>query len=136
MARTRRHDDDRDDILQDGQKLRVPMRLIDGRPNPDLDPLQRDVARHFARITDGVGRRQGLHQPGFRVNDAQPRDLSIYDAYDAAKSREWENPPTGQGSHGFVGAQAGDTCTVSTGGGRYGPEGSCGTLRRVDGQLV
>ena len=64
-----------------------------------MDAIQRDVARHAARITDAMGDSGlALRKPGFRVSDAFQRDLSIYDQYDEQVSRLWENPPRGAGS--------------------------------------
>jgi hypothetical protein len=68
-----------------------------------------------------------LRKPGFRVSDAFQRDWGVYDAYDDAVSRLWENnPPTGDGSSGHRAAQAGDSCTL---------DGKRGHLRMIDGEL-
>jgi hypothetical protein len=86
--------DDDDPILKDHHKLRVPMMMADGQPNPSLDPLQRSVAEASRRrgvptndrgqplfvgdsntvdfralfVHDGSGQRcgPGLHRPGSR----------------------------------------------------------------------
>src|SRR5580698_1386007 len=68
-----------------------------------------------------------LRKPGFRVSDAFQRDWGVYDAYDDAVSRLWENnPPTGDGSSGHRAAQAGDSCTL---------DGKRGHLQMIDGEL-
>ena len=75
-----------------------------------MDAMQRDVARHAARITDAMGDSGlALRKPGFRVSDAFQRDLSIYDAYDEAVSSMGENPPTGAGPSGPRGEREGDS---------------------------
>jgi hypothetical protein len=97
MTKQRHDDDDAFDergILKDGRSYRVPLRM--------MDSMQRDIARHAARITDAMGESgPALRRPGYRVSAALPRDWSIYDAYDEAVSRMWENnAPTGGGSSG------------------------------------
>ena len=129
MTRQRHGDDDDRNVryhgdgrgpLRDGERLRTPLHL--------MDAMQRDVARHAARITDAMGESgPALRRPGYRVSDAFPRDWGIYDAYDDAVSRLWENnPPTGDGSSGHRAAQAGDSCTL---------DGKRGHLRMIDGEL-
>jgi hypothetical protein len=56
MNRKSRYYNDADDLLQDGQKLRVPMYA--------MDSVQRDVARNFTRIGDATGDPMGFHRPG------------------------------------------------------------------------
>ena len=116
-------DDDNDDdtfdaagLLKDGRTWRVPFKA--------MDSFQRDVARHFADADADADakRRTAKHR--------------IYDEYDAAIAEEFKKPSTGVGSHGFIGALAGDLCTVRAGGGRYGPEGSAGHLRLINGELL
>jgi hypothetical protein len=100
----RRHDDDDDDvsILKDGERMRIPLRM--------MDSLQRDVAQHFARVTDGRGDSAlGLHKSGYHLNDAARRDLSVYDQYDAAAAAAWQGTPTGFSSGELVGQREGDT---------------------------
>ena len=110
-----RHDDDDGNVryhgdgrgpLRDGERLRTPLHL--------MDAMQRDVARHAARITDAMGESgPALRRPGYRVSDAFPRDWSVYDAYDEAVSRLWENnPPSGAGSSGPRGEREGDSVCV------------------------
>ena len=120
MLNKRRTDDDDDDtfdaagLLKDGRTWRVPFKA--------MDSFQRDVARHFADADADATRRTARNR--------------IYDEYDAAIAEEFKKPSTGVGSHGFIGAQAGDLCTVRAGGGQYGPEGSAGHLRLIDGELL
>jgi hypothetical protein len=59
-----RHDDD--DILKDGERLRVSMFTMDS-----ADPVA--VARESLRVVDGEGGTAGLHRPGFRIADARKR---------------------------------------------------------------
>jgi hypothetical protein len=124
MTRQRHDDDDAFDergILKDGRSYRVPLRM--------MDAMQRDVARHGARITDAMGESgPALRRPGYRVSDAFPRDWSVYDAYDEEVSRMWENKPsTSNGSSGPRSAQPGDSCTLN---------GRAGRLRSIGGSLV
>jgi hypothetical protein len=91
--------------------------------------------RPDARITDGAGDSGlSLHKPGFRISNTITRDRLIYDAYDAAAEVAYKNVG---GVESEVGGQReGDTCTVQSGQGLYGPEGSPGHLRMVEGELV
>ena len=122
MAMTyRRRDPDDDDILQDGEVLRVPLYLMDGQPNPDLSPLQRDVGRRYAsaRITDGAGDSGlALHRPGYRVADGVPRDHSHYAVYDEEMGRAYLN--VGARETEVRGQREGDSCTVKSDRGRDG----------------
>jgi hypothetical protein len=96
----RKHDDDDDDrILRDGERMRVPLTLMDG--------MQRDVAQHFqrARVRDAAARRFGLSdglalsRPGFRyVVDDAALD-AVEQAYADIAARDvnaWKNPAGGQ----------------------------------------
>jgi len=61
-----RHREDDDDIVKDGERVRVPMFA--------MDSVQRSVARSSVRVTDGSGKGGlNLHRPGFRIaaNDAR-----------------------------------------------------------------
>jgi hypothetical protein len=98
---------------------------------------QRDVAFPPVRDSDG---RANLRQPGFtvaaRVTDsARQARRALYDQMDADVSGAWRTP-TGVGSGGQLGPRVGDACTVKFGGGRFGAEGSAGTVQLVDGRLV
>jgi hypothetical protein len=63
LKRRRTHDDD-DEIVQDGQVLRVPLTMMDS-----MDPVQKAVARSGVRVTDGSGKGGlNLHRPGFRLD--------------------------------------------------------------------
>jgi len=112
-----------DDILRDGEVLHVPLYLMDGQPNPNLSPLQRDVGEHAVRnaarraqVTDGAGNSGwGLHKPGFRISSTITRDRSIYDAYDAEMASAYKN--VGASKREFTGGRVGDV-----GGGRSGTE--------------
>jgi hypothetical protein len=112
MTRQRHGDDDDRNVryhgdghgpLRDGERLRTPLHM--------MDAMQRDVARHAARITDAMGESgPALRRPGYRVSDAFPRDWSVYGAYDEAVSRMWKNnAPTGAGPSGLRGERESDS---------------------------
>jgi hypothetical protein len=114
-------------ILRDRRSLRVPLHLMDG--------MQRDVSRNNdrlspkRRVTDGSNDPLAMNRPGQRVLDGVKRDMRCYDEYDARKARE------------YLGADAtdsreGDPCTVRSGAGKYGPEGSRGTMQMINGVLT
>jgi hypothetical protein len=114
-----RHDDD--NILKDGERLRVPMTLMDG--------IQQAVARESLRVTDGAGKTVGLHRPGFRLSatDARSTDLDVYAEYEKFLVDSWKTPSiTGAGERGQVGAREGDLCTI---------DGRPGHLKKVNGEL-
>jgi hypothetical protein len=77
MTKRNHYDDEGDEIVKDGEHVRVPMMLCDA--------MQRDVAAHYTRqrFTDGIGR---SHQPGHRfintTSNSELRDAS--DARDMA----------------------------------------------------
>jgi hypothetical protein len=140
MTKRRQRDDDDDafenGVMREGARYSVPLRL--------MDSMQRDVARHYGRLVDTDGN-ASLRQPGFAPRDATESVRAArkalddqYLAYDAAASSEWslgKSPPIGVGSHGFVGCEAGDLCTVRSGGGAYCAEGAAGRLKVVNGEL-
>jgi hypothetical protein len=64
----RRYDHDGDDIIRDGEVLRVPMFAMDS-----LSPVQQAIARKSLNVTDGSGSTVGLHRPGFRIAMADVR---------------------------------------------------------------
>src|SRR5262245_38510960 len=61
-----------DEILKDGQSIRVPMYLMDGSVNPALDATQRAVGKGAQvsklLVDDGTGNSLNLHKPGFRYS--------------------------------------------------------------------
>jgi hypothetical protein len=109
VAKTDRRQDDEDanpfderGVLKDHRSYRVPMYA--------MDALSRDVAQHFARVTDATGDGGlGLHKPGLRISNTITRDRSIYDAYEVELQNSWK---TGAGEGEFTGAHEGDVCTV------------------------
>jgi hypothetical protein len=130
MSRTHRRTDDDDDadlrkVLKDGEHLVVSLTMMDG--------LQRDVAQHFARVSDGTDNAVGLNKPGPRFSD-QRRDMSAYDAYDESLTTAFRDKPKAPPTAG--GQMVGDICTVRSGGGAFGPEGSPGHLQMIKGALV
>jgi hypothetical protein len=71
----RQYEDEGDEIVKDGEHVRVPMMLCDG--------FQRDVAQYYAqpaRVCDAIGRTAG-HRPGFLLMDTSNSELR--DASDA-----------------------------------------------------
>jgi len=121
MGRTFRYGDEDDEkILGHGDRLVVPMAMMDGSMD-HLDPLQRAVLRdrlQGARITDGAGDGGlALHRPGYRVANGVPREHSHYAAYDAEIASAYKN--AGASERKFTGGRVGDV-----GGGRSGNEGS------------
>jgi hypothetical protein len=99
-----RNDDDDDLILRDGERLRVPMVM--------MDSWQREMVDRFARLHDGAGNAVG-RRPGFVVDAAAGRDLSFYDQYDAEVGEAWRSPQIGTGEREFVGQREGDLCTIN-----------------------
>ncbi len=56
-----------DELLRDGQRLRVPMFA--------MDSAQRGASSHLPRVHDGTGDSGlAMHRPGFRVTDAPLSD--------------------------------------------------------------
>jgi hypothetical protein len=79
--RYRNHEDDDERILKDGERLRVPLTMMDG-----LSPMQRAIARDSVQVTDGDGQRGiALNRPGFRML-----------AGDARRSRTVKRDPRGR----------------------------------------
>jgi hypothetical protein len=75
-------EDDDDDILQDGQAVRVPLCMMDG--------IQREIAA-------GLSRSRARHQPSFASDtaddflaDAEAARAEAYAAYDAELSTAWQ----------------------------------------------
>jgi hypothetical protein len=65
--RKRYQEIDDDDLLRDGQRLRVPMFT--------MDSMQRSESLHLPRVHDGTGDSSlAMHRPGFRVTDAPLSD--------------------------------------------------------------
>ena len=101
-------------ILRDmrtGASLRVPMTMLDH--DPDLNGLQRAVARNVHRnLHDGRGNPVG-HRPGFIVDDriSTADRQRAYDEYSYDLENAWRNP-SGAGQHGQIGQMPGDSCTV------------------------
>jgi hypothetical protein len=105
-------------VLKDGGRMRVSMQM--------RDSALRD--QRGGRLHDGRGNYDVVgHKPGFVMSDRVQRPRSIYDRYDAEKSAEWKNPPTGFGSKGQRGQHEGDICTFN---------GAPGHLQMRGGELV
>jgi hypothetical protein len=97
MRRKYRRSNDAD-LLEDGERLRVPMFAMDA-----MDPVQRTVARHSARVTDANGNSgSALQRPGFRfvLDDAAGAHAKevAYRRADAEMVNAWRNPPTNANS--------------------------------------
>jgi hypothetical protein len=92
MSRTHRRYRD-DDLLQPGQRMRVPMFAM------DMDPVRRALASRPSslHVTDHNGGHLGLHKPGPRflgnecaaIDSAPARELA-YDAVDEANANAWK----------------------------------------------
>jgi hypothetical protein len=126
MARTLRYNDDDDDVLRDGKNFRVPLKLMDA------------FARELRAADDDAA---AGHRPGYRIGDAassgDERTTNIYDAYDNAIAKAWRDKPAEAKPSTAGGAQqVGDICTVRSGGGAFGPEGSPGHLQMIKGALT
>ena len=147
----RRYDDDDDrdfdahGILRDGGRWRVPTRMMDSIQRQVADAWQAEAKAQLnstvQTVTDGSGDASpfALGRPGWRIAGGgnqgdrllrgglrQLRDEG-YVARDAEVSNAWQAPPTGEGSHEFVGEREGDPCTRN---------GWPGVLRRNgDGEL-
>ena len=115
--------------------------------NTQTTDAERDIARLAAarfNIVTADGSSGGFHRAGYRLSDIalEKEKAVIYDAYDRRVSSAWgdadtdpdrdDRGPSGFGERGMQGARAGDVCTVSRGGNRYGPEGSRGTMQWID----
>jgi hypothetical protein len=123
-----------EDILRDGETLHVPLFLMDGSINPDLNEVQKAVAldagarqRTFSLAAQRFGLQDAaqLHRPGWRFN-------ATADAVEATHEREaahveyllrlrdaYKSPPppygrevTGAGSSGPRGEREGDSVCV------------------------
>jgi hypothetical protein len=97
MRRKYRRSNDAD-LLEDGERLRVPMFAMDG-----MDPVQSAVARHAARVTDASGNSGlALHRPGFRfvLDDAAGAHAKevAYRRSDAEMVKAWRRAPTNANS--------------------------------------
>jgi hypothetical protein len=89
----RKHDDDDDTILRDGETRRCSMMMRDS-----ADASRSDMRKHFARLSDGRGGTPG-HRPGFAFADAsrQARERA-YSDYDKSVSEAWRARPIEQDS--------------------------------------
>jgi hypothetical protein len=127
-------DEDFDDRgqLRDGHRMRVPMRMAD---SADHGP---------SRVTDASGNAGAFHRPGFRFSDAVSRDVveKAHDEYLEYVTNAWRSDAdtdygvTGFGESELRGLEIGGVCTVKGGNGKFGEEGSRGTVQLVDGRKV
>jgi hypothetical protein len=146
-----RYDDDDDDnfeivtdsrgrkvkIVREGERVRVPMFMMDGSPNPALSPLQRAVAEDKATRAFDLTDTLAMYKPGFRDHDAAALDAleAAYRAYDTADAQAWRCGTNYDASGEFIDEQEGAVCVVS--GSEYPlDQGSPGQLRKVGGRLV
>jgi hypothetical protein len=114
------------------------------------DSLSRSVAEHsranghdklLRLVNDGTADPLAMHRPGARhlsdvaAHDAQVhlRDAAYRDAAEA-DAIAWMRDDNGEFNR--PGAQVGMACTIRSGAGRFGAEGSPGHLKMVDGKLV
>jgi hypothetical protein len=145
---TKQQDDDQFEILPDGRKIlrdqgrmSFSMMAMDAESilRSTVDDMQGKRKRAYTTADAekfGLKDASAMHRPGFRFSpDAYAKDetLIAYADRDAADAEAWKgNPPTGQGSHGFVEktgeGEEGDSCSI---------DGSRGTLQRnSDGELI
>jgi hypothetical protein len=127
--------DDDDDVLRDGQTLRVPLHM---RDHETLSPQQRWVmADKAARLSlDDAARRFGLddglalHKPGQRFSTDQAANIAREEArrqWIDEMCDAWRTPVADVGSGELRGARPGDKCTI---------DGQAGTLVRRGDRLV
>ena len=155
---------DQNGILKDGRSFRVPVNMADSWQADMVRSLHQPQQRQSQGSALSTANRPGWRIARSRSTDDQSlqiaRDLGTsllkhrqvmqqaYTDYENAASVAYKNPvglsvadddtsnpPTGFGSGEFR-ARAGDLCTVRSGGGAFGPEGSAGHLRMVNGALV
>lgn len=144
---TKQHDDDQFETLPDGRKvlrdggrMTFSMMAMDSADDilaATVDDMGKRPRGFTTADAEKFGLKDGgqLHRPGFRFAPdpyAKDETLIAYADRDAADAEAWKgNPPTGQGSQGFVEktgeGKAGDSCTLN---------GNRGTLQYVDGELV
>jgi hypothetical protein len=82
-----------DDLLRDGQRLRVPMFA--------MDSAQRSATAHFPRVHDGTGDSDlAMHRPGFRVTDTPPPDelQRAREAYEHRLTTSWRRDAGKEGA--------------------------------------
>jgi hypothetical protein len=81
----------RDGVLQDGDTLRVPLRLVDG-----ADPALTALAA-AASLADAVKRNEQFdargHRPGYATQVASTDGATARDQYHARNRDAWRNPP-------------------------------------------
>jgi hypothetical protein len=75
-----------DDILRDGQRLRVPMMMRD-----HLTPLQRAVLDHSTMVVDDCGD-ASLHRPGYRYIQGMDRSEKARNDYIRDTVNAWRGP--------------------------------------------
>jgi hypothetical protein len=78
---------DDDDILRDGQRLRVPMMMRD-----HLTPLQRAVLDHNTVVVDDSGD-TALNRPGYRYIQGMDRSEEARNDYIRDTMNAWRSPP-------------------------------------------
>jgi len=146
------------DVLRSGDRLRVPMMLMDAAAPTDQRRAQIEALKvsTFAAgrrlgipaFADTKGKtmtqqtRDAMHRPGFRTaqRDAAALDAraAAYAEYEERVTTAWRDGPDsphGAGEHGNSGAREGDRCTCK-GPNDIGEIGDDGTMRRVNGELV
>jgi hypothetical protein len=95
---------DDDDILKDGQTLRVPMMMRDGSPNRDLTPLQLEIARasrqrdaqqNHMTVVDALGRSSQFYLscpgPRYAVHDAGSNEHAIQQTLRAMRDEAYRS---------------------------------------------
>jgi hypothetical protein len=131
-------EEEEDDVLKDGQSIRVPLLLMDGSPNPALDAIQQAVGKDATSkllVDDGTSNRLNLHRPGFRysTNPAErvAADAALDQAYAEVEQRDgnaWrhDDHPLLAQPGAITGKKEGDSCSI---------DGKRGRLQLVGGKL-
>jgi hypothetical protein len=117
------HDNlDENDILRDGQRLRVPMMMRD-----HLTPLQRAVLDHNTVVVDDCGD-TALNRPGYRFIRGMDRTAvhEAFDQYCRDTAEAWQGRDADTGRYPLS-AGEGSACTIN---------GAPGTLQRESDYLV
>jgi hypothetical protein len=82
---------DDDDVVRDGERVRVPLTMMDQQQIADLKQRYGKTSKLY----DGFGNPAG-HRPGFVFGDTTPADeLRVADAYEAyceRTSNAWKQP--------------------------------------------
>jgi hypothetical protein len=153
MPKSRRHDEDDDDILRarggmlpDGGRVRVPMMMrdssfaFDGSTWRDVETGislhdHLDRGRRESNLQDGSGNQYSGHKPGYVLGVDKRQAQVIADAYrqmDEEESNRWRTVPNdpvpsgpmGIGGGNLAGQREGDICQINGAPGKLVRQGS------------